>query len=80
MKKNYTVIGSYGDNSQPWMAHVANSTSPRAAAKRGIRDIYAKGENGVELEDIFVVEVIEGYVMGTLGNDAVLDIKDLEGK
>ena len=80
MKKNYTVFGIYGDNSQPWMTYVANAATPKAAAKKGILIAYNKGENGVELEDIFVIEVVEGYVQGVLGNDDVMGMKDLKGK
>lgn len=79
-KRNYTVFGIYGDNSQPWMTYVADVVSPRTAARRGILITYDKGKNGVELEDILVIEVVEGYVKGVLGNDAVMGMKDLKGK
>jgi hypothetical protein len=79
-EKSYTVIGIYGDNQQPWMAHVEDASSPKDAAKKGIVITYNKGENGVELEDIFVVEVVEGYVNGVLCNDAVLSLKALKSK
>lgn len=78
MKKNYTVIGIYGDNQQPWMAHVEQAGSPKVAAKRAIGIIYEGGQNGVEVEDIFVVDVIEGYANGVLCNDKLLNIDDLK--
>jgi hypothetical protein len=79
-EKDYTVLGIYGDNQQPWMAHVEKATSPKDAAMKGINITYNKGENGVELEDIFVIEVVKGYVNGILGNDVVISLKDLKSK
>jgi hypothetical protein len=78
--KSYTVIGIYGDNQQPWMAHIEEASSPKDAAKKGIAITYNKGENGVEQEDIFVLEVLEGYANGVLGNDVVVSLKDLNSK
>lgn len=75
--KSYTVVGIYADNQQPWMTRV-ESTSPRNAAIKGIETVYDDGKNGPELEDILVVEVIEGDVSGVLGNDTVASLKDLK--
>jgi hypothetical protein len=78
--KNYTVIGIYGDNQQVWMRHVEKASTPRAAAKKAIELTYDNGENGVEMEDIFVMDVFEGKVQGILGNSYVLSLKDLKKK
>jgi hypothetical protein len=75
-KRAYTVIGFYADNQQPWMAFVG-ATSPKAAAKLGIKTVYDNGESGAELEDMFVVEVVEGQRPGILGNQKVVSLKDL---
>jgi hypothetical protein len=74
---DFTVIGIYGDNQQLWMAHIDKAASPKVAAKKAIKIIYADGKNGVELEDIFIVDVFKGYHTGTLCNDHVVSIKDL---
>ena len=79
-EKSYTVIGIYADNQQPWMTHVEKAASPKDAAKKGIAITYNNGENGVELEDIFVVEVLEGYAYGILGKDVIVSLKDLKSK
>jgi hypothetical protein len=75
----YTVVGIYSDSQQPWMIRV-ESTSPRRAAIKGIKAIYNDGKNGSELEDLFVVEVLEGNVFGVLSNDVVISLKDLKSK
>jgi hypothetical protein len=75
-KRAYTVIGFYADNNQPWMAFV-KSSSPKAAAKLGIKMVYDNGESGANLEDMFVVEVVEGQRHGELGNQKVVSLKDL---
>jgi hypothetical protein len=74
--KDYTVIGFYGDNKQPWMSFVVASSS-KAAAKKGIKTTYDNGESGAELEDMFVVEVVAGQMYGLLGNQKVISLKDL---
>lgn len=80
VEKGYTVIGIYADNYQSWMAHVEKASSPKDAAEKGINITYNKGENGVELENIFVIEVVKGQINGVLGNDAVINLKDLKSK
>ena len=76
-QKNYTVVGIYGDNQQPWMEHVKAET-PKAAALGGIKKIDKRNDGAVEIEDIFVVDVIEGTVKGCLCNEKVVDRDDLE--
>ena len=77
--KDYTVIGFYADNQQPWMAFVVAGT-PKAAVKKGIKTVYDNGESGAELEDMFVVEVVEGQCHGVLGNQKAVSLKDLTKK
>ena len=77
VSKGYTVLGIYGDNQQPWGTFVESARSPKAAALKGIKAIYANGTNGVEREDIFVVDVLQGYANGVLCNDKILSEKDL---
>jgi hypothetical protein len=77
--KSYTVFGIYGDNQQPWARQV-EATTPRKAAIEGITLCYDEGRNGAELEDIFVLDVVEGAVNGVLGNDCVISLKDLKSK
>jgi hypothetical protein len=77
--KDFTVIGFYADNQQPWMAFV-RATSPKAAAKLGIKTVYDNGESGAELEDMFVVEIVEGQRHGVLGNQKVVSLEDLNKK
>ncbi|MBE3144550.1 MAG: hypothetical protein IMZ61_11595, partial [Planctomycetes bacterium] len=75
----YVTVGIYGDNQQPWMAIVDKADSPRDAALKAIEITYNNGENGVEKEDIFVIEVIKGRAArGVLGNDKILNLKDLQ--
>jgi len=77
----YTVIGLWGDNRQPWIAHV-DAKNPDDAAAKGIRKTYNRGKNGGELEDLFVVEVIAGTHLGLMNNqpDTVVSLKDLANK
>lgn len=75
-KQTYTVIGFYADNIQPWMTYV-KASSPKAAAKLGIKTIYDNGEGGAELMDMRVVEVVKGQCPGVLGNQKVVNLKDL---
>jgi hypothetical protein len=75
--KDYSVVGIYADNQQPWITWVRASTLKEAALK-GIKKTYNKGQNGVELKDIFVVDVIKGKVKGCLSNDKVVSLKDIE--
>ena len=81
MKKkiDYTVVGIYGDNQQPWIEHVKAET-PKAAALAGIKKVDKRNDGAVEIEDIFVVDVIKGRVKGCLCNEKVVDKDDLEKK
>jgi hypothetical protein len=74
----FTVIGFHGDNHQPWMAQVDDATDQRDAALQGIQKIFEASEASVEIEDLFVVEVIKGHHKGGLGNEACLTRSDLE--
>jgi hypothetical protein len=77
--KKFTVIGLYADNQQPWMSFV-EAGHPKAAAKKGITQLYDNGSCGAELEDIFVVEVIAGHNQGLLGNQKVSSLAALKRK
>jgi predicted metallopeptidase len=84
MKKkiDYTVIGIFGDNQQPWMEHV-KALTPKAAALAGIKKIDKRNDGGVEVEDLFVIEVIRGHVKGCLCNEKVVNknsLSEAEGK
>jgi hypothetical protein len=74
--KKYTVIGFYADNQQPWMSFV-EASSPKAAAKKGIKTVYDNGESGAELQDMFVIEVLAGQQYGLLGNQKVSSLREL---
>ena len=78
-KKVYTVFGLYADNQQPW-AHEGKGTTPREAAIDAINSLYDDGKNGAELEDMAVVDVIEGSHKGVLGNDVVVTLDNLKDK
>jgi hypothetical protein len=75
--KDFSVVGIYADNNQPWVEWVRAST-PQEAALKGIKKTYKKGENGVEEADIFVVEVFKGHIRGQLPNDTTISVKDYE--
>lgn len=75
--KDYSVVGIYADNQQPWITWVRANT-PVEAALKGIKKTFRNGENGVEEADIFVVDVLKGKVKGYLCNDKVVSKKDLE--
>ena len=75
-KQTYTVIGFYADNMQPWITFI-EASSPKAAAKLGIKTIYDNGNGGAELNDIRVVEVVNGQHLGMLINQKVVNLKDL---
>lgn len=83
IEEGYTVVGIYGDNQQPWVTFVDKAKNPKIAARKAIKAIYAKGTNGVEAEDIFVVEVFKGYHQGVFDPhshnlpDQVFNLKDL---
>jgi hypothetical protein len=77
-KTNYTVVGFYKDNDQPWMDHV-KADNPQAGARASIQKMFeSNNEGGVPLEDIIVVEVIEGHVKGCLCNEKVVNVDDLK--
>lgn len=78
-KKNYTAFGIYSDSQQPW-THSVEATSPRAAAMKAIEELYNDGKGGGELEDIFVVDVVEGTHQSLLNNSVVVSLKDLKDK
>ena len=77
--KKCTVIGFYADNQQPWITFV-EASSPKIAARKGIRQLYDNGSCGAELEDIFVVEVLAGHNQGLLGNQKVSSLEALKRK
>ena len=80
MAKNYyTVTGFYADSKQPWITFV-DASSPRAAAKKGITQLYDNGSCGANLNDIFVVEVFAGHNQGLLGNQKVSSLEALKRK
>jgi hypothetical protein len=53
---------------------------PREAAIEGITQCYDDGNGGAELEDMFVLDVVEGHVTGILGNDVVVNLESLKNK
>ena len=71
MTKQYTVIGYYADNAQPYMGWVT-AASPAAAARKAI----ASSDAG---EELMVVEVVTGKIKGVLGNDKVMPAESLVG-
>jgi hypothetical protein len=73
---SYTVIGIYADNQQPWIQHV-QATTPTHAALKGIKDL-SNSDDKPDVNNIYVVEVIEGTHQGTLCNDSPLDISTLQ--
>jgi len=82
-EEGFTVIGIYGDNQQAWITFVDTAVSTTEASRKAIQTIYGKGSCGVELEDIFVVEVFKGYHQGILDphshnlSDHLISLKDL---
>jgi hypothetical protein len=68
IQKQYTVIGYYVDNDQPWMGEGYGLTPQEA-----VRDATFKLEANVK-----VVEVILGSVEGTLFNNEVMDPEDID--
>lgn len=58
----WTVVGFYEDNSQPYVVHIL-ATTPQEAAERAI------GETSPEIR---VVEVFKGQHVGMLGNNEVI--------
>lgn len=78
-KKTYTAFGIYSDSQQPW-THSVGASSPREAAEKAIVELYDDGKGGGELEDIFVVDVVEGTHQSLLNNSVVVSLKDLKDK
>jgi hypothetical protein len=86
--KEYTVIGFYRDNNQPWMEHVRGATSPRDAAIMALDEVFLRvlGREALSggiissgdpcVSDPCVVEVIKGKVKGILGNEKLVDLTD----
>lgn len=60
----YTVVGYYGDNDQPFVAHV-KTDSPEAAVKASWGETDSPS-------DLVVVEVFEGHHQGVLGNEETM--------
>ena len=75
----YTVIGIYADNKQPW-SHSVEEINPTRAAIKAIMDLYDEGRGGGELEEMFVVDVIEGEHMSVCptGSGEILSLEDLK--
>jgi len=75
----YTVIGIYADNQQPW-SHSVEEINPTRAAIKAITELYDEGRGGGQLEDMFVVDVIEGEHKSVCptGVGEILSLKDLE--
>ena len=77
--KHYTVIGIYADNQQPW-GNIVKADTPLEAAIKAVIDLYDDGKCGGELEDMFVVDVLEGQHMSVCpsGSGRILSLKDLQ--
>jgi hypothetical protein len=78
--KLHTVVGFYADNHQPWVQFIEGASSAKAAAKKGINQLYDNGECGADLNDIFVVEVFAGHLQGLLCNQKVCSLEALKKK
>lgn len=66
--KDYTVIGFWADNQQPFVTYV-RSPNPRFAVVQAAHFAEAG-------EDLIIVEVIEGRHRGQLGNETVVHAGD----
>jgi hypothetical protein len=64
--RDYTVIGYYRDNNQPWMAH-ESAPDPQAAAGKALARLTAQSSG-----DPAVVEVIVGRHKGVLCNESLV--------
>ena len=75
----YTIIGIYADNKQPW-GNIVEAESPLKAAIKAIKDLYDDGKGGGELEDMYVVDVLEGEHQSVCPSVSgeILSLKDLE--
>jgi hypothetical protein len=75
----YTVIGIYSDNQQPW-GNIVEAENPLKAAIKAIKDLYDDGKCGGELEDMFVVDVIEGEHQSVFGTNSgsIMSLEALE--
>ena len=65
--KDWTVVGYYRDNNQPWMEFVKAETAQRAALAA-----VSMAPDSVSSTDRAVVEVVEGNHKGCLLNEEVL--------
>jgi hypothetical protein len=70
---DYTVIGFYDADEQPWMTHV-KAGKPTEAAEKGARKISKSSSVG--LNQVYIVEVIKGKVKGCLGNNEIYSLWD----
>ena len=66
--KDYTVVGFWADNQQPW-AQWVKALNPREAASLAVWEI-SKSE--YDPDDAFVVEVLVGHHKCVLGDDEVV--------
>lgn len=74
--KQWTVIGYFADNLQPWLEWVVAATAEEAA-RLGIRNIMKcnqwAGSDTEAKGTVHVVEVFRGKHHGHLTNDCILD-------
>jgi len=74
--KTYTIVGLYADTQQPWMEY-AKAKDPNRAAIAAMRKLE-RGPDKCDIDNLVVIEVIEGKVRGVLGNDEPLSLESLQ--
>lgn len=71
-KKDYTVVGFYSDNDQPWVEWVRAATSPQDAVQRAMQVSARRQDLDAEAElEVRVVDVFLGCQRGLLENPSV---------
>jgi hypothetical protein len=75
----YTVVGFYGDSQQPWTDYVEEAKDEKDAALKAIQQMFEASEGSVDIDDLFVVEVLRGnHQGGALNNQKCVDKSMLE--
>lgn len=72
---DYTVIGHWTDNGQPWIWHVTAESSMEAAS-RAVDELCSEHEVGPD--SFTIVEVIQGFHEGMLNNEACIRGDEIE--
>lgn len=74
----YTVIGFWSDNHQPWI-HFGVGPDPVTGAANAI-DEFLRSQDEYEpgyLDNLMIVEVIQGHHKGTFPSDKAISAKSL---